>query len=41
MFSGILTKWVSGQKNVLYLFRQEVGGNSSLRESDGQIREVM
>lgn len=38
MFSGMLIECISGHRNALYSFRQEVGGNSSLCESDGQIR---
>lgn len=41
MFSGMLAECISGHNNALYSFRQEVGGNSSLRESDGQIGGVM
>lgn len=38
IFSGMLIEWISGHKNTIYLFSQEVDGNSSLGESDGQIR---
>ena len=41
MFSGMLIECISGHRNALYSFRQEVGGNFSLCESDGQIRGVM
>lgn len=30
MFSAMLIEWISGHKNTIYLFRQEVDGNSSL-----------
>lgn len=41
MFSGMSTECILGPRDAFYSFRQEVGGNSSLHESDEQIRGVM
>lgn len=37
MLLGLLSEWISGHKNIIYLFKQKIGGDSSLCESDEQI----